>query len=105
MCPIARLPFVPGSLVQMGHRTHRVILCLGLYLLKILKVPRAVCGAWGGLWDEGGGTVGVKGRFSSHSDQMLSYNLGRRLPADHVSGYLQFKVEVTSSVHEGEVSV
>uniref|UniRef100_A0A8C4PTV4 HECT-type E3 ubiquitin transferase n=1 Tax=Equus asinus asinus TaxID=83772 RepID=A0A8C4PTV4_EQUAS len=31
-------------------------------------------------------------------DQMLSYNLGRRLPADHVSGYLQFKVEVTSSV-------
>ncbi|PNI66706.1 HECW2 isoform 4 [Pan troglodytes] len=34
-------------------------------------------------------------------DQMLSYNLGRRLPADHVSGYLQFKVEVTSSVHEG----
>ncbi|XP_044934435.1 E3 ubiquitin-protein ligase HECW2 isoform X4 [Mustela putorius furo] len=33
-------------------------------------------------------------------DQMLSYNLGRRLPADHVSGYLQFKVEVTSSAHE-----
>lgn len=33
---------------------------------------------------------------------MLSYNLGRRLPADHVSGYLQFKVEVTSSAHEGE---
>ncbi|KAM6174812.1 E3 ubiquitin-protein ligase HECW2 isoform 2-T2 [Erethizon dorsatum] len=32
--------------------------------------------------------------------QMLSYNLGRRLPADHVSGYLQFKVEVTSSLHE-----
>ncbi|XP_055253150.1 E3 ubiquitin-protein ligase HECW2 isoform X3 [Moschus berezovskii] len=31
---------------------------------------------------------------------MLSYNLGRRLPADHVSGYLQFRVEVTSSVHE-----
>lgn len=37
------------------------------------------------------------------SDQMLSYNLGRRLPADHVSGYLQFKVEVTSSLHEGEM--
>ncbi|XP_045150676.1 E3 ubiquitin-protein ligase HECW2 isoform X2 [Echinops telfairi] len=36
----------------------------------------------------------------SIGDQMLSYNLGRRLPADHVSGYLQFKVEVTSSVHE-----
>lgn len=37
-------------------------------------------------------------------DQILSYNLGRRLPADHVSGYLQFKVEITSSVHEGETS-
>uniref|UniRef100_A0A672V212 HECT-type E3 ubiquitin transferase n=1 Tax=Strigops habroptila TaxID=2489341 RepID=A0A672V212_STRHB len=24
----------------------------------------------------------------------VSYNLGRRLPADHVSGYLQFKVEI-----------
>uniref|UniRef100_A0A670HY00 HECT-type E3 ubiquitin transferase n=1 Tax=Podarcis muralis TaxID=64176 RepID=A0A670HY00_PODMU len=35
-------------------------------------------------------------------DQILSYNLGRRLPADHVSGYLQFKVEITSSIHEGE---
>ncbi|XP_061464154.1 E3 ubiquitin-protein ligase HECW2 isoform X2 [Rhineura floridana] len=33
-------------------------------------------------------------------DQILSYNLGRRLPADHVSGYLQFKVEITSSIHE-----
>ncbi|XP_060112871.1 E3 ubiquitin-protein ligase HECW2 [Heteronotia binoei] len=33
-------------------------------------------------------------------DQILSYNLGRRLPADHVSGYLQFKVDITSSVHE-----
>uniref|UniRef100_A0A6I8PP22 HECT-type E3 ubiquitin transferase n=1 Tax=Ornithorhynchus anatinus TaxID=9258 RepID=A0A6I8PP22_ORNAN len=35
-------------------------------------------------------------------DQMLSYSLGRRLPADHVSGYLQFKVDVSSSAHEGE---
>ncbi|XP_021566226.1 E3 ubiquitin-protein ligase HECW2-like, partial [Carlito syrichta] len=33
-------------------------------------------------------------------DQMLSYSLGRRLPADHVSGYLQFRVEVASSAHE-----
>lgn len=38
-------------------------------------------------------------------DQMLSYNLGRRLPADHVSGYLQFRVEVPSSAQEGEMSV
>lgn len=62
-------------------------------------------GCGGGLWEEGEGTIRMKGHFSSRSDQMLSYNLGRRLPADHVSGYLQFKVEVTSSVHEGEVSV
>uniref|UniRef100_A0A2K6DHZ4 HECT-type E3 ubiquitin transferase n=2 Tax=Macaca nemestrina TaxID=9545 RepID=A0A2K6DHZ4_MACNE len=41
-----------------------------------------------------------RGRLTPVYDQMLSYNLGRRLPADHVSGYLQFKVEVTSSVHE-----
>ncbi|XP_063790208.1 E3 ubiquitin-protein ligase HECW2 isoform X2 [Pseudophryne corroboree] len=33
-------------------------------------------------------------------DQILSYNLGRRLPTDHVSGYLQFKVEITSSIHD-----
>ncbi|XP_038605658.1 E3 ubiquitin-protein ligase HECW2 isoform X2 [Tachyglossus aculeatus] len=33
-------------------------------------------------------------------DQMLSYSLGRRLPADHVSGYLQFKVDVSPSAHE-----
>ena len=49
--------------------------------------------------------VGSKNHFYSCSDQMLSYNLGRRLPADHVSGYLQFRVEVTSSIHEGEISV
>lgn len=47
----------------------------------------------------------MKGCFFPCRDQMLSYNLGRRLPADHVSGYLQFKVEVTSSAHEGEVSL
>nr|XP_014340248.1 PREDICTED: E3 ubiquitin-protein ligase HECW2 isoform X2 [Latimeria chalumnae]XP_014340249.1 PREDICTED: E3 ubiquitin-protein ligase HECW2 isoform X2 [Latimeria chalumnae] len=33
-------------------------------------------------------------------DQILCYNLGRRLPTDHVSGQLQFKVEITSSIHE-----
>lgn len=88
-----------------SFRSHPVILCSSLYLLKTLKVPRAVYGAWGGPWEEGKGTVRMNGRFSSCSDQMLSYNLGRRLPADHVSGYLQFKVEVTSSVHEGEVPV
>uniref|UniRef100_A0A8B9ZXU0 HECT-type E3 ubiquitin transferase n=1 Tax=Anas zonorhyncha TaxID=75864 RepID=A0A8B9ZXU0_9AVES len=49
-------------------------------------------------------TIPVQRLLERHAigDQILSYNLGRRLPADHVSGYLQFKVEITSSVHEGE---
>uniref|UniRef100_A0A8D2QM96 HECT-type E3 ubiquitin transferase n=1 Tax=Zosterops lateralis melanops TaxID=1220523 RepID=A0A8D2QM96_ZOSLA len=49
-------------------------------------------------------TIPVQRLLERHAigDQVLSYNLGRRLPADHVSGYLQFKVEITSSVHEGE---
>uniref|UniRef100_A0A8B9TE17 HECT-type E3 ubiquitin transferase n=1 Tax=Anas platyrhynchos TaxID=8839 RepID=A0A8B9TE17_ANAPL len=48
-------------------------------------------------------TIPVQRLLERHAigDQILSYNLGRRLPADHVSGYLQFKVEITSSVHEG----
>ncbi|KFQ87407.1 E3 ubiquitin-protein ligase HECW2, partial [Phoenicopterus ruber ruber] len=47
-------------------------------------------------------TIPVQRLLERHAigDQVLSYNLGRRLPADHVSGYLQFKVEITSSVHE-----
>ncbi|XP_068804349.1 E3 ubiquitin-protein ligase HECW2 isoform X2 [Struthio camelus] len=47
-------------------------------------------------------TIPVQRLLERHAigDQILSYNLGRRLPADHVSGYLQFKVEITSSVHE-----
>uniref|UniRef100_A0A670HVX5 HECT-type E3 ubiquitin transferase n=1 Tax=Podarcis muralis TaxID=64176 RepID=A0A670HVX5_PODMU len=49
-------------------------------------------------------TIPVQRLLERHAigDQILSYNLGRRLPADHVSGYLQFKVEITSSIHEGE---
>ncbi|KFV42503.1 E3 ubiquitin-protein ligase HECW2, partial [Tyto alba] len=47
-------------------------------------------------------TIPVQRLLERHAigDQVLTYNLGRRLPADHVSGYLQFKVEITSSVHE-----
>uniref|UniRef100_A0A669PS79 HECT-type E3 ubiquitin transferase n=1 Tax=Phasianus colchicus TaxID=9054 RepID=A0A669PS79_PHACC len=47
-------------------------------------------------------TIPVQRLLERHAigDQIVSYNLGRRLPADHVSGYLQFKVEITSSVHE-----
>ncbi|XP_063174116.1 E3 ubiquitin-protein ligase HECW2 [Candoia aspera] len=47
-------------------------------------------------------TIPVQRLLERHAigDQVLSYNLGRRLPADHVSGCLQFRVEITSSVHE-----
>nr|XP_033801984.1 E3 ubiquitin-protein ligase HECW2 isoform X2 [Geotrypetes seraphini] len=47
-------------------------------------------------------TIPVQRLLERHAigDQVLSYNLGRRLPADHVSGYLQFKVEFASSIHE-----
>uniref|UniRef100_A0A8D2L374 HECT-type E3 ubiquitin transferase n=1 Tax=Varanus komodoensis TaxID=61221 RepID=A0A8D2L374_VARKO len=50
-------------------------------------------------------TIPVQRLLERHAigDQILSYNLGRRLPADHVSGCLQFKVEITSSIHEGEI--
>uniref|UniRef100_A0A8C5QWP6 HECT-type E3 ubiquitin transferase n=1 Tax=Leptobrachium leishanense TaxID=445787 RepID=A0A8C5QWP6_9ANUR len=47
-------------------------------------------------------TIPVQRLLERHAigDQILSYNLGRRLPTDHVSGYLQFKVDITSSVHD-----
>ncbi|XP_069839689.1 E3 ubiquitin-protein ligase HECW2 isoform X2 [Dendropsophus ebraccatus] len=47
-------------------------------------------------------TIPVQRLLERHAigDQVLSYNLGRRLPTDHVSGYLQFKVEITSSIHD-----
>uniref|UniRef100_A0AAR2LA04 HECT-type E3 ubiquitin transferase n=1 Tax=Pygocentrus nattereri TaxID=42514 RepID=A0AAR2LA04_PYGNA len=35
-------------------------------------------------------------------DQPVSYTLCRRLPTEHVSGQLQFRVEITSTGHEGE---
>uniref|UniRef100_A0A8C2NCB9 HECT-type E3 ubiquitin transferase n=1 Tax=Capra hircus TaxID=9925 RepID=A0A8C2NCB9_CAPHI len=34
-------------------------------------------------------------------DRVVSYTLGRRLPTDHVSGQLQFRFEITSSIHPG----
>ncbi|KAM5152312.1 E3 ubiquitin-protein ligase HECW2 isoform 1-T2 [Mantella aurantiaca] len=47
-------------------------------------------------------TIPVQRLLERHAigDQILSYNLGRRLPTDHVSGYLQFKVEIMSSIHD-----
>lgn len=35
------------------------------------------------------------------SDQPVSHSLCRRLPTDHVSGQLSFRVAVTSTGHEG----
>uniref|UniRef100_A0A4W5LBS6 HECT-type E3 ubiquitin transferase n=1 Tax=Hucho hucho TaxID=62062 RepID=A0A4W5LBS6_9TELE len=34
-------------------------------------------------------------------DRVVSYTLGRRLPTEHVSGQLQFRFEITSSIHPG----
>uniref|UniRef100_A0A8C1JNM1 HECT-type E3 ubiquitin transferase n=1 Tax=Cyprinus carpio TaxID=7962 RepID=A0A8C1JNM1_CYPCA len=34
-------------------------------------------------------------------DRVVNYTLGRRLPTDHVSGQLQFRFEITSSIHPG----
>uniref|UniRef100_H0X935 HECT-type E3 ubiquitin transferase n=1 Tax=Otolemur garnettii TaxID=30611 RepID=H0X935_OTOGA len=35
-------------------------------------------------------------------DRVVSYTLGRRLPTDHVSGQLQFRFEITSSIHPAD---
>uniref|UniRef100_A0A8C7GGC6 HECT-type E3 ubiquitin transferase n=1 Tax=Oncorhynchus kisutch TaxID=8019 RepID=A0A8C7GGC6_ONCKI len=38
-------------------------------------------------------------------DRVVSYSLGRRLPTDHVSGQLQFRFEMMSSIHPGHKEV
>ncbi|XP_076827481.1 E3 ubiquitin-protein ligase HECW1 isoform X3 [Brachyhypopomus gauderio] len=38
-------------------------------------------------------------------DRVVSYALGRRLPTDHVSGQLQFRFEITSSIHADDEDV
>ncbi|XP_034428470.1 E3 ubiquitin-protein ligase HECW1 isoform X3 [Hippoglossus hippoglossus] len=38
-------------------------------------------------------------------DRVVSYSLGRRLPTDHVCGQLQFRFELTSSIHPDEDSL
>ncbi|KAG1953632.1 E3 ubiquitin-protein ligase HECW1 [Pimephales promelas] len=38
-------------------------------------------------------------------DRVVSYTLGRRLPTDHVSGQLQFRFEITSSIHTDDEEV
>ncbi|KAF3703324.1 E3 ubiquitin-protein ligase HECW2 [Channa argus] len=38
-------------------------------------------------------------------DRVVSYSLGRRLPTDHVCGQLQFRFELTSSIHPDDEEV
>ncbi|KAA0704922.1 E3 ubiquitin-protein ligase HECW1 [Triplophysa tibetana] len=38
-------------------------------------------------------------------DRVVSYTLGRQLPTDHVSGQLQFRFEITSSMHPDDEEV
>ncbi|XP_020820078.1 E3 ubiquitin-protein ligase HECW1 isoform X2 [Phascolarctos cinereus] len=38
-------------------------------------------------------------------DRVVSYTLGRRLPTDHVSGQLQFRFEITSSMHPDDEEI
>ncbi|KAK3510993.1 hypothetical protein QTP70_027844 [Hemibagrus guttatus] len=47
-------------------------------------------------------TIPVQRLLERHAagDQPVSYTLGRRLPTDHVSGQLQFRVEITSTGNE-----
>ncbi|XP_047659012.1 E3 ubiquitin-protein ligase HECW2 isoform X1 [Tachysurus fulvidraco] len=47
-------------------------------------------------------TIPVQRLLERHAagDQPVSYTLCRRLPTDHVSGQLQFRVEITSTGHE-----
>ncbi|KAM4874651.1 E3 ubiquitin-protein ligase HECW1 isoform 2-T2 [Thomomys bottae] len=38
-------------------------------------------------------------------DRVVSYTLGRRLPTEHVSGQLQFRFEITSSIHPDDEEI
>ncbi|XP_062337566.1 E3 ubiquitin-protein ligase HECW1 [Osmerus eperlanus] len=46
-------------------------------------------------------TMPVQRLLEKHAigDRVVSYSLGRRLPTEHVSGQLQFRFEITSSIH------
>uniref|UniRef100_A0A7N6ASC9 HECT-type E3 ubiquitin transferase n=1 Tax=Anabas testudineus TaxID=64144 RepID=A0A7N6ASC9_ANATE len=50
-------------------------------------------------------SVPVQRLLEKHAigDRVVSYSLGRRLPTDHVCGQLQFRFELTSSIHPAEV--
>uniref|UniRef100_A0A8D2ZSC7 HECT-type E3 ubiquitin transferase n=1 Tax=Scophthalmus maximus TaxID=52904 RepID=A0A8D2ZSC7_SCOMX len=48
-------------------------------------------------------SVPVQRLLEKHAigDRVVSYSLGRRLPTDHVCGQLQFRFELTTSIHPG----
>ncbi|XP_022529153.2 E3 ubiquitin-protein ligase HECW1 isoform X2 [Astyanax mexicanus] len=52
-------------------------------------------------------SVPVQRLLEKHAigDRVVSYALGRRLPTDHVSGQLQFRFEITSSIHPDDEEV
>ncbi|XP_071386404.1 E3 ubiquitin-protein ligase HECW1-like [Centroberyx affinis] len=52
-------------------------------------------------------SVPVQRLLEKHAigDRVVSYSLGRRLPTDHVSGQLQFRFELTSSIHPDDEEV
>uniref|UniRef100_A0A3Q2Y234 HECT-type E3 ubiquitin transferase n=1 Tax=Hippocampus comes TaxID=109280 RepID=A0A3Q2Y234_HIPCM len=52
-------------------------------------------------------SVPVQRLLEKHAigDRVVSYSLGRRLPTDHVCGHLQFRFELTSSIHPDDEEV
>ncbi|XP_028290232.1 E3 ubiquitin-protein ligase HECW1 isoform X2 [Gouania willdenowi] len=52
-------------------------------------------------------SVPVQRLLEKHAigDRVVSYALGRKLPTDHVSGQLQFRFELTSSIHPDDEDV
>ncbi|XP_057679837.1 E3 ubiquitin-protein ligase HECW1-like isoform X3 [Corythoichthys intestinalis] len=52
-------------------------------------------------------SVPVQRLLEKHAigDRVISYSLGRRLPTDHVCGHLQFRFELTSSIHPDDEEV
>ncbi|XP_054621932.1 E3 ubiquitin-protein ligase HECW1-like isoform X2 [Dunckerocampus dactyliophorus] len=52
-------------------------------------------------------SVPVQRLLEKHAigDRIISYSLGRRLPTDHVCGHLQFRFELTSSIHPDDEEV
>ncbi|XP_071341694.1 E3 ubiquitin-protein ligase HECW1 isoform X2 [Trachinotus anak] len=52
-------------------------------------------------------SVPVQRLLEKHAigDRVVSYSLGRRMPTDHVCGQLQFRFELTSSIHPDDEEV